>query len=102
MKKTVLIIVILVILLGLVGVYYYFGPWRKEKPAPVEEEKVEEEKAEKAEVKVSKIEVGGVEMGVGVEIDVGAATENPVDIPSTNPLKDVANPFRDSYKNPFE
>ncbi len=46
----------------------------------------------------------GVDFNIGVDVsDIGKATENPLkNMPSTNPLEEVANPFRDSYKNPFK
>jgi len=34
---------------------------------------------------------------------IGAATENPLkNMPTTNSLENVANPYRDPYKNPFK
>lgn len=93
-KKILIIIIVAVLIVGGVVYYYIIRPGLVEKLAPAEEERAEE--------KMPMVEIGGVEMGVGVEVDIGKATENPVEIPSTNPLEDVANPFRDSYKNPFE
>jgi len=37
------------------------------------------------------------------EMDIGTASENPlVDMPETNPLEDVPNPFDSGYENPFD
>lgn len=38
-----------------------------------------------------------------VNDNIGSATENPLEnMPAANPMENVANPFRDSYKNPFK
>lgn len=45
----------------------------------------------------------GIGVDVGIDVEVGEGLENPLgDMPSANPLKDVVNPFEDTYKNPFE
>ena len=37
------------------------------------------------------------------EVNVGVAVENPLEnMPSTNPLEDIPNPFDNNYENPFE
>lgn len=42
--------------------------------------------------------------GIGIDLSgIGEGTENALEnMPSTNPLEEVANPFRDAYKNPFK
>lgn len=40
--------------------------------------------------------------GSGTSLDIGDATANPLEnMPSVNPYEKTANPFKDSYKNPF-
>lgn len=41
--------------------------------------------------------------GIGIDFGgIGKGTENVLEnMPATNPLENVANPFRDTYKNPF-
>lgn len=84
----ILIIVIVAILVAVAGVYYIYKA-KKTK--------------EEAKDKFPKVEVG-VDFNIGVDVSgVGQGTENVLkNMPPTNPLEDVANPFRDAYKNPFK
>ena len=87
-KKIIIILIIVAILLVIAGIYYFS---RGEKPK-------EETKDQLQKVDVS------VDFNIGVDVgDVGKGTESALkNMPSTNPLEEVANPFRDAYKNPFE
>lgn len=46
----------------------------------------------------------GEEIGrAAAQVTAGEAVTNPLeDIPSTNPFEETVNPFKDLYKNPFE
>lgn len=46
----------------------------------------------------------GIDFNVGIDLSgLGKMTENALkNMPLTNPLEEVANPFRDAYKNPFK
>ena len=46
----------------------------------------------------------GEKYGIGIDLSgLGKMTENALkNMPFTNPLERVANPFRDAYKNPFK
>ncbi len=88
----IFVVVVAVILVAASGGYYI----SKEKKA---------KEGEKEGAKKELQDVGiGVDFNIGVDVgDIGKATENPLkNMPSTNPLEEVANPFRDSYKNPFK
>lgn len=80
-KKIIIIfiIIIIAILVAIAGVYY-----------------IPKEKKPKIDI--------GVDFNIGVDVSgVGKGTENALkNMPPTNPLEEVANPFRDAYKNPFK
>ena len=81
MKSKIVIIIFIVILLLAAGVYFiFFRGGAKGKYG------------------------AGIDFNVGVDLSgIGEGTENALEnMPSTNPLEGVANPFRDTYKNPFE
>lgn len=86
--KNKIILIVVIILLVIAGVYYFS---RREKSK------------DEAEDLSQKVDAGinyDVDANVG---DVGKGTENALkNMPATNPLEEVANPFRDAYKNPFE
>lgn len=46
----------------------------------------------------------GIDFNVGIDLSgLGKMTENALkNMPLTNPLEGVSNPFRDAYKNPFK
>ena len=87
-KKTIIIFIIAAILVATAGVYCIYQ-WKKPK--------------EEAKDKFPKVDIG-VDFNIGVDVSgVGKGTENALkNMPPTNPLEDVANPFRDAYKNPFK
>ena len=71
---------------------FYFVAQKNTVQQPTQQKRTEE--------KDSSVSAVGNTLGVQ---DIGQATDNPLeDMPSTNPLEDVANPFRDAYKNPFK
>lgn len=86
MSTKTLIIIIVIILAAALAVYFS-GLYKKLLPG----EKAEERGMPQFQFSP---DVGG---------QVGKATGNPLaEMPSTNPLEQVANPFEDSYHNPFE
>ncbi len=87
-KKVIIILIIAAILSAIAGVYYFS---RGEKPK-------EETKDQLQKVDVS------VDFNIGVDVsNIGKGTESALkNMPATNPLEEVENPFRDAYKNPFE
>ena len=91
MQKSVLIVVILIVLaIIVVGIYYFLN------------NKVEEESSASEESEATKTteipELGNL----APEANIGMV-ENPLaDVPQTNPLEDVPNPFEGGYENPFE
>ncbi len=87
-KKIIIILIIVAILLVIAGVYYFS---RGEKPK--EETKDQPQKVDE-----------GADFNIGVDAgNVGQGTESALkNMPSANPLEEVANPFRDAYKNPFK
>lgn len=84
MTKTIKLIIVVLIILGLaLAVYYYFKQAR-------EQEEIEEK-------------LPAVPQAKKTQIDVGAAATKPLEkMPEINPYKDVANPFKEAYKNPFK
>lgn len=86
-KKVIIVSIIAAVLLATAGVYFFS---KSEKPK--EEAKEQPQKVDTG------IDYTGVDAG-----NVGQGAESVLkNMPSTNPLEDVANPFRDAYKNPFE
>ena len=86
MKSKVVVIIFIVILLLAAGVYFIF--FKERKP----------EEGARGEYG------GGINFNIGIDVSgIGEGTENALEnMPPTNPLEGVANPFRDTYKNPFE
>lgn len=89
MKKAIIIILIIIIVLAVGGAAYYFLCYEKETP--------EGPAASTVTPKVP--EIGKV----APSVELGGGAENPLkDMPSTNPMENVKNPFKESYKNPFK
>lgn len=84
-KKIAIIIIVIVAVVAIIAASYLIVSGLRKKGA-----------------QTPKLNLGGA--GTGVELgDIGKATANPLEnMPATNPLENVANPFRDSYKNPFK
>ena len=91
MSKKAIIISIIIIAIVLVAIFgvYYISKWRKAK--------------EQTGKGLEGLDIG-VDLNVGVDVgEIGKGTENVLkNMPATNPLEEVANPFRDAYKNPFK
>lgn len=89
-KKVIIVSIIAVVLLATAGVYYLFI-YKGEKSK------------EGVKDRLQKVDVG-VDFNIGVDAgNVGQGAESVLkNMPATNPLEEVANPFRDAYKNPFE
>ena len=85
-KKATIIFIIVAILVAVTGVYFIYG------------EKWLKKGAKKG------LQGFGVDFNIGIDVSgVGKGTENALkNMPSTNPLEGVVNPFRDAYKNPFK
>ena len=85
-KKIIIIFIIVAILVAVAGVYFIYGEkWLKEGMK-------------------KGLQGFGIDFNIGIDVSgVGKGTENALkNMPSTNPLEGVVNPFRDAYKNPFE
>ncbi len=85
-KKTIFFIIVIAVLVAIFAVYFLYGEkWLKEGMK-------------------KGLQGFGIDFNIGVDVSgVGKGTENALkNMPSTNPLEGVANPFRDAYKNPFK
>ena len=92
MNKKILFVSILAVVVVAGALAFYFVAQKNTVQQPTQQKRTEE--------KDSNVSAVGNTLGVQ---DIGQATDNPLqDMPSTNPLEDVANPFRDAYKNPFK
>ena len=81
MKPKIVIIIFIVILLLAAGVYFIFFRGGAKGKYGI-----------------------GIDFNIGIDLrGLGKMTENALkNMPLTNPLEKVANPFRDAYKNPFK
>ena len=82
--KTKAFIISIIIILVVIGAVYYYYKFVREAEGGIE------------------IKMPELDVGIDVGSEVGKAVVNPLaEMPVVNPLEDVANPFRDSYQNPF-
>lgn len=91
-RKIIIILITAVAAVALtIFLVYYISKSKVEKPEEVGQKEFQ-------------IPDVGADFNIGVNAgNIGEATENPLkNMPSTSPLEEVANPYRDSYKNPFK
>lgn len=92
-KKVIIIILILVIAILLAGGCVFLLTRNKKTEGPGGTSGSERQKI---------VPSFGQGINVGEALSVGEGIINPLEnAPSVNPLEDVKNPFKDSYKNPF-
>jgi len=88
MQKTAIIVIVFVVLIAIAVGAWYFLSNKVEEESPVIEE------TEEALVP---------DLGNLAPVAEVGVVENPLeDMPQTNPLDDVPNPFEGGYENPFE
>ena len=85
-KKATIIFIIVAILVAVAGVYFIYGEEWLKKGAK------------------RGLQGFGIDFNMGIDLKgLGKMTENALkNMPITNPLEGVTNPFRDAYKNPFK